>query len=80
MSGFTINLSLSLLFLEIGFYYNYACSLFFFFVLVTTDDLFSSNWVVEMDCPNVEVLILNISSPNFALPRLHCWNEEAKRF
>lgn len=47
---------------------------------ISTDDLFSSNWVVEMDCPNVEVLILNISSPNFALPRLHCWNEEAKRF
>ncbi|KAF8112165.1 hypothetical protein N665_0066s0040 [Sinapis alba] len=34
---------------------------------ISTDDLFSSNWV-EMDCPNVEALILNISSQNFALP------------
>ncbi|KAL0792069.1 hypothetical protein Bca101_063446 [Brassica carinata] len=33
---------------------------------IATDS--QSNWVVEMDCPNVEVLILNISSPNFALP------------
>ncbi|CAH8357546.1 unnamed protein product [Eruca vesicaria subsp. sativa] len=34
---------------------------------ISTDDLFTSNWV-EMDCPNVEALILNISSPNFSLP------------
>ncbi|CAF2089145.1 unnamed protein product [Brassica napus] len=34
---------------------------------ITTDDLFSANWI-EMECPNVETLILNISSQNFALP------------
>ncbi|KFK28371.1 hypothetical protein AALP_AA8G506700 [Arabis alpina] len=34
---------------------------------ISTDDKFSSNWV-EMDCPNVEVLVLNISSSNYALP------------
>ncbi|CAN6851448.1 unnamed protein product [Brassica oleracea] len=34
---------------------------------ISTDDLFSSNWI-EMECPNVETLILNISSQNFALP------------
>ncbi|KAJ0234359.1 disease resistance protein [Hirschfeldia incana] len=34
---------------------------------ISTDDLFSSNWI-EMDCPNVEALILNISSQKFALP------------
>ncbi|CAA7056902.1 unnamed protein product [Microthlaspi erraticum] len=35
---------------------------------ISTDDLFSSNWV-ELDCPNVEALILNIiSSSSYALP------------
>ncbi|CAH2043153.1 unnamed protein product [Thlaspi arvense] len=34
---------------------------------ITTDDSFSSNWV-QMNCPNVEALILNISSPKYALP------------
>nr|BAJ34160.1 unnamed protein product [Eutrema halophilum] len=34
---------------------------------ITTDDFFSSKWV-EMDCPNVEALVLNLSSPDYALP------------
>ncbi|XP_023644254.1 probable disease resistance protein At5g66900 isoform X2 [Capsella rubella] len=34
---------------------------------ISTGDLFSSNWV-EMDCPNVEALVLNISSSDYALP------------
>ncbi|KAJ0234358.1 Powdery mildew resistance protein [Hirschfeldia incana] len=34
---------------------------------ISTDDLFSSKWV-EMDCPNVEALILNLSSSDYALP------------
>ncbi|KAJ0236565.1 disease resistance protein [Hirschfeldia incana] len=34
---------------------------------ISTDDLFSSNWV-EMDCRNVEVLVLNLSSSDYALP------------
>ena len=35
--------------------------------ILVTDDLFSSSWV-EMDCPNVEALILNLSSSDYALP------------
>ncbi|KFK28373.1 hypothetical protein AALP_AA8G506900 [Arabis alpina] len=35
---------------------------------ISTDDLFSSNGV-EMDCPNVEALILNISSSEYTLPK-----------
>ncbi|KAF3597560.1 hypothetical protein DY000_02025466 [Brassica cretica] len=31
------------------------------------DDLFSSTWVA-MDCPNVEALVLNLSSTSYALP------------
>ncbi|CAN7090118.1 unnamed protein product, partial [Brassica rapa subsp. narinosa] len=34
---------------------------------ISTDDLFSSNWV-ETDCPNVEALVLNLSSSDYALP------------
>ncbi|KAF8051409.1 hypothetical protein N665_1733s0008 [Sinapis alba] len=34
---------------------------------ISTDDLFSSTWV-EMDCPNVEALVLNLSSSNYSLP------------
>ncbi|AED98277.1 disease resistance protein-like [Arabidopsis thaliana] len=34
---------------------------------IYTDDLFSSKWL-EMDCPNVEALVLNISSLDYALP------------
>ncbi|KAJ4887557.1 putative disease resistance protein [Raphanus sativus] len=34
---------------------------------VSTDDSFTSCWV-EMDCPNVEVLVLNLYSSNYALP------------
>ncbi|VVB18260.1 unnamed protein product [Arabis nemorensis] len=34
---------------------------------ISTDDLFSSNWD-EMKFPNVEALVLNISSLNYALP------------
>ncbi|CAH8281045.1 unnamed protein product [Arabidopsis lyrata] len=34
---------------------------------ISTDDLFSSNWL-EMDCPNVEALVLNLSSPDYELP------------
>ncbi|ESQ47459.1 hypothetical protein EUTSA_v10020099mg [Eutrema salsugineum] len=34
---------------------------------ISTDDSFSSSWV-EMDCPNVEALVLNLSSSNYALP------------
>ncbi|XP_024006781.1 probable disease resistance protein At5g66890 [Eutrema salsugineum] len=34
---------------------------------ISTDDSFSSVWV-EMDCPNVEALVLNLSSSNYALP------------
>ncbi|WZY79301.1 hypothetical protein YC2023_025685 [Brassica napus] len=36
---------------------------------ISTDDLFSSSWV-EMDCPNVEALILNLSSSDYALPSI----------
>ncbi|KFK28374.1 hypothetical protein AALP_AA8G507000 [Arabis alpina] len=35
---------------------------------ISTDDQFSSNWV-EMDCPYVEALVLNISSLDYALPK-----------
>ncbi|CAN7127929.1 unnamed protein product [Brassica rapa subsp. narinosa] len=41
------------------------------FLSISTDDLFSSSWE-EMDSfqfPNVEALLLNISSSNYALPR-----------
>ncbi|CAF1920892.1 unnamed protein product [Brassica napus] len=34
---------------------------------IATDNLFSSSWI-QMDCPNVEVLILNLSSSDYALP------------
>ncbi|CAH8339884.1 unnamed protein product [Eruca vesicaria subsp. sativa] len=34
---------------------------------ISTDDLFSSNWV-EIDCPNVEALVLILSSSDYALP------------
>ncbi|CAH8360924.1 unnamed protein product [Eruca vesicaria subsp. sativa] len=34
---------------------------------ISTDDLFSSTWV-EIDCPNVEALVLNLSSSSYALP------------
>ncbi|XP_013653576.1 probable disease resistance protein At5g66900 [Brassica napus] len=34
---------------------------------IFTDNEFSSPWF-EMDCPNVEALVLNISSSNYALP------------
>ncbi|CAA0412563.1 unnamed protein product [Arabidopsis thaliana] len=34
---------------------------------ISTDDLFSSKWL-EMDCPNVEALVLNLSSSDYALP------------
>ncbi|KAG2298153.1 hypothetical protein Bca4012_009358 [Brassica carinata] len=34
---------------------------------ISTDDLFSSTWA-EMDCPNVEALVLNLSSSSYALP------------
>ncbi|KAF2598994.1 hypothetical protein F2Q68_00012171 [Brassica cretica] len=34
---------------------------------IATDNLFSSSWI-EMDCPNVEALILNLSSSDYALP------------
>ncbi|CAH8389519.1 unnamed protein product [Eruca vesicaria subsp. sativa] len=34
---------------------------------IFTDNAFSSPWF-EMDCPNVEALLLNISSSNYALP------------
>ncbi|XP_013611364.1 PREDICTED: probable disease resistance protein At5g66900 isoform X3 [Brassica oleracea var. oleracea] len=34
---------------------------------ISTDDLFSSNWV-EIDCPSVEVLVLHLSSSDYALP------------
>ncbi|CAH8360899.1 unnamed protein product [Eruca vesicaria subsp. sativa] len=34
---------------------------------ISTDDFFSSTWV-EMDFPNVEALVLNVSSPTYALP------------
>ncbi|KAL1196546.1 putative disease resistance protein [Cardamine amara subsp. amara] len=34
---------------------------------ISTDDLFSSSWV-EMDFPNVEALVLNLSSSEYALP------------
>ncbi|CAH8361000.1 unnamed protein product [Eruca vesicaria subsp. sativa] len=34
---------------------------------ISTDDLFSSTWV-EMDCPSVEALVLNVSSSSYALP------------
>ncbi|KAL0721645.1 hypothetical protein Bca4012_036244 [Brassica carinata] len=34
---------------------------------IFTDNAFSSPWF-EMDCPNVEALVLNISSSNYALP------------
>ncbi|XP_013611362.1 PREDICTED: probable disease resistance protein At5g66900 isoform X1 [Brassica oleracea var. oleracea] len=34
---------------------------------ISTDDLFSSNWV-EMEFPNVKALVLNLSSPDYALP------------
>ncbi|KAJ4900991.1 Disease resistance protein (NBS-LRR class) family [Raphanus sativus] len=34
---------------------------------ISTDDLFSSTWA-EMDCPDVEALVLNISSSSYALP------------
>uniref|UniRef100_A0A0D3DBC5 RPW8 domain-containing protein n=1 Tax=Brassica oleracea var. oleracea TaxID=109376 RepID=A0A0D3DBC5_BRAOL len=34
---------------------------------ISTDDLFSSIWA-EMECPNVEALVLNLSSSSYALP------------
>ncbi|KAJ4878686.1 putative disease resistance protein [Raphanus sativus] len=34
---------------------------------ISTDDSFTSCWV-EMHCPNVEVLVLNLSSSTYALP------------
>ncbi|CAN7079830.1 unnamed protein product [Brassica oleracea var. botrytis] len=34
---------------------------------ISTDDLFSSTWA-EMECPNVEALVLNLSSSSYALP------------
>ncbi|KAG2261361.1 hypothetical protein Bca52824_068440 [Brassica carinata] len=34
---------------------------------ISTDDSFSSTWV-EMDCPSVEALVLNVSSSSYALP------------
>ncbi|KAL0737676.1 hypothetical protein Bca4012_013886 [Brassica carinata] len=34
---------------------------------LVTNDLFSSTWV-EMDCPSVEALVLNVSSSSYALP------------
>ncbi|KAL1196544.1 putative disease resistance protein [Cardamine amara subsp. amara] len=34
---------------------------------ISTDDLFSSSWV-EMDCPNVKALVLNLSSADYKLP------------
>ena len=36
-------------------------------MLLVTDNLFSSSWV-EMDCPNVEALVLNLSTSSYALP------------
>ncbi|KAJ0239066.1 disease resistance protein [Hirschfeldia incana] len=48
---------------------------------IFTDNAFSSTWF-EMDCPNVEALVLNISSSNYALPsfistmkklKIWCW-------
>ncbi|CAF2006139.1 hypothetical protein HID58_076825 [Brassica napus] len=35
---------------------------------ISTDDLFSSTWV-EMDCPNVEALVFNLSSTSYSLPK-----------
>lgn len=40
---------------------------FHLFLVVVTDDMFSSNWV-EMEFPNVKALVLNLSSPDYALP------------
>ncbi|KAL1196547.1 putative disease resistance protein [Cardamine amara subsp. amara] len=34
---------------------------------ISTDESFSSSWV-ELDCPNVQALVLNLSSSNYALP------------
>jgi hypothetical protein len=34
---------------------------------ISSDDSFLSSWV-EMDCPNVEALVLNLYSSNYALP------------
>ncbi|VVB18261.1 unnamed protein product [Arabis nemorensis] len=34
---------------------------------ISTDESFTSNWI-EMDCPNVEALVLNLASSNYALP------------
>ncbi|KAL0792068.1 hypothetical protein Bca101_063445 [Brassica carinata] len=34
---------------------------------ISTDDSFTSCWV-EMNCPNVEVLVINLYSSNYALP------------
>ncbi|XP_024007632.1 probable disease resistance protein At5g66910 [Eutrema salsugineum] len=34
---------------------------------ISTGDSFTSSWV-KMDCPNVEALLLNLSSSNYALP------------
>ncbi|AED98275.1 unnamed protein product [Arabidopsis thaliana] len=44
---------------------------------ISTDDSFASSWF-EMDCPNVEALVLNISSSNYALPNFIATMKELK--
>nr|VDD26882.1 unnamed protein product [Brassica oleracea] len=48
-------------------------------MLLVTDNLFSSSWV-EMDCPNVEALILNLSSSDYALPSFIAGMKKLKVF
>ncbi|KAG7539457.1 hypothetical protein ISN44_As13g031050 [Arabidopsis suecica] len=47
-------------------------------ISISTDDSFSSSSWFEMDCPNVEALVLNLSSSNYALPNFIATMKELK--